>query len=566
MRRSLVATLTVLVVAMIAVALWISRSRLPEHSVLVLDLSGEIEDEPPRDLLAQWSARGPALPTLLLLLDMAGADSRVDGVLLKVGSLRVGYARLQELRDALAKLRASGKTVVAYVQAESLNATRELYLASVANKVVVDPAAMVPLGGIAGQYVFLAGMFEKIGVRWEYSRVGEYKSAVEQFAAKEMSPKAREMSAGLIDGIYAQLVDGLASGRSLSGEKVRALFDKAPGTPEELVAAGLADAVGGKKEALASAGLAGANEVDAATYQRVDPHSLGLRNGPQIALVFGDGAVVPERSRGFGNQFSADEVGEALEAAAKDDSIRAVVLRINSPGGDAMASDLLWRSVKQVREKKPVVVSMGDYAASGGYYIASAGNAILSQPATLTGSIGVFMLRPVFSGLYDKLDIGRELIARGGLASAAGGDGPLNAFQRDRLDQLTRSAYHEFLDRVADGRSSSPEEIDKLGGGRVWLGSEALAHNLVDELGGLSAAVERARKEAKLDGEADPARLILPAPRGPLEQLRALVQGEANERLLRSLLPFEIPDMPELAWLSPTGRIAYLPPYWLEIQ
>ena len=566
MRRSLVAILTLLVVAMIAVALWVSRSRLPEHSVLVLDLSGEIEDEPPRDLLAQWNARGPALPTLLLLLDMAGADARIDGVLLKVGSLRVGYARLQELRDALAKLRGSGKTVVAYVQAESLNATRELYLASVANKVVVDPAAMVPLGGIAGQYVFLAGMFEKIGVRWEYSRVGEYKSAVEQFAAKEMSPKAREMSAGLIDGIYAQLIDGLAGGRSLSGEKVRALFDKAPGTPEELVAAGLADAVGGKKEALATAGLSGANEVDAATYQRVDPRSLGLRKGPQIALVFGDGAIVPERSRGFGNQFSAEEVGEALEAAAKDDEIRAVVLRINSPGGDAMASDLLWRAVKSVREKKPVVVSMGDYAASGGYYIASAGSAVLSQPATLTGSIGVFMLRPVFAGLYDKLDIGRELIARGGLASVAGGDGPLNAFQRDRLDQLTRSAYREFLARVADGRSSTPEAIDKLGGGRVWLGSDALAQNLVDELGGLSAAVERARKEAKLEGDADPMRVILPAPRGPIEQLRALVQGEANERVLRSLLPFELPDMPELAWLSPTGRLAYLPPYWMEIQ
>ena len=163
-----------------------------------------------------------------------------------------------------------------------------------------------------------------------------------------MSPKAREMSAALIDGIYAQLVDGLASGRSLSGEKVRALFDKAPGTPEELVAAGLADAVGDKKEALASAGLAGANEVDAATYQRVDPRSLGLRNGPQIALVFGDGAIVPRALRAASaSQFAADEVGEALEAAAKDDSIRAVVLRINSPGGDAMASDLLWRAVKQ---------------------------------------------------------------------------------------------------------------------------------------------------------------------------------------------------------------------------
>jgi protease-4 len=566
MRRSLVGILTLVVVAMIAVALWVSRSRLPEHSVLVLELEGDVEDEPPRDLLAQWNARGPALPTLLLLLDMAAADERVDGVLLDVRTLSVGYARLQELRDALAKVRASGKTVVAYLQVESLNATREIYLASAANKVVVDPAAMVPLGGIAGQYVFLAGMFEKIGVRWEYSRVGEYKSAVEQFAAREMSPKARAMSTGLIDGIYAQLVDGLANGRNLSGERVRALFEQSPATPQELVDAGLADAIADRKGALAAAGLEKAHEVDATSYQRVDPRTLGLRNGPEIALVFGDGAVVPERSRSFGKQFAADDVTKALDAAADDEQIRAVVLRINSPGGDAMASDQLWRAVKRVREKKPVVISMGDYAASGGYYVASAGNAILSQPATLTGSIGVFMLRPVFAGLYDKLAIGRELIARGGLAAASGGDGPLDPKQRARLDDLTRSAYQNFLARVADGRSSTAEAVDKLGGGRVYLGSEALAHNLVDELGGLSAAVARAKKEAKLEGGTDPARVILPAPRGPVEQLKALLQGEANERVLRSMLPFELPDMPELAWLSAEGTLAYLPPYWLEIR
>ena len=440
MRRSVVGILTVVVIAMIAVALWVSRSHLPEHSVLVLDLEGDVEDEPPRDLLAQWNARGPALPTLLLLLDMAGADARVDGVLLNVRSLKVGYARLQELRDALAKLRASGKTVVAHVQVEAMNATRELYLASAASKVIVDPAAMSPLGGIAGQYVFLAGMFEKIGVRWEYTRVGEYKSAVEQFAAKEMSPKAKEMSVGLIDGVYAQLVDGLASGRHLSGERVRALFQKSPGTPQELVDAGLADGIGDRMQALELAGLKGANEVEADKYLRVDPRSLGLRKGPQIALIFGDGAVVQERSRSFGNQFATDEVGKALQAAADDESIKAVVLRINSPGGDAMASDQLWRAVKRVREKKPVVVSMGDYAASGGYYIASASNAIVSEPATLTGSIGVFMLRPVFAGLYDKLGVGRELIARGGLAAAAGGDGPLDPAQRARLDDLVHAA------------------------------------------------------------------------------------------------------------------------------
>src|SRR5262249_5610248 len=170
------------------------------------------------DLVGQFTARGPSLPTLLLLLDMAAADTRVDGLLVHIKPLRIGYARLQELRDALAEVRGAGKRVVALVDETSLNGSRELFLASVADRVLVDPGTLAPLGGIAGQFFHLAGFFEKLGVRWEYSRVGEYKSAVEQYAARQMSPKARENADALIDGVFAQLVDGIASGRKLSGE------------------------------------------------------------------------------------------------------------------------------------------------------------------------------------------------------------------------------------------------------------------------------------------------------------------------------------------------------------
>jgi protease-4 len=184
----------------IAAALWAARTKVPDGAVLVLELSGEIEDAPPRDLLAQYTARGPALPTLLLLLDMAAADSRVQAVLVEIGPLRVGYARLQELRDALARVRAAGKQVIAHVDATSLNATRELYLASAANRVYLDPTSLSPLAGIAGQYLHFAGLFEKLGIVWQVAKVGEYKSAVEQFAAREMSPEAREMTDSLLDG------------------------------------------------------------------------------------------------------------------------------------------------------------------------------------------------------------------------------------------------------------------------------------------------------------------------------------------------------------------------------
>lgn len=554
------------VAVLIGVALWKARVRVPDGAVLVLNLEGDVAEAPPRDLIGQWTARGPALPTILLLLDMAAADARVRGVLVEIKPLKVGYARLQELRDALAKVRAAGKTVVAHVDATSLNATRELFLASAANKVYLDPTSLSPLAGIAGQYLHLAGLFEKLGVEWQVARVGEYKSAVEQFAAREMSPEAREMTDALLDGIYGQIVDGIAAGRGLSSVRVRALVDQAPGTGEELVAAGIVDGVADRHDVLAAAGISGGEDVEIASedYQRVDPRSLGLRSGPTIALIFGDGTILEERGRGLSHTFAADEAGEALDAAAKDDSIKAVVLRINSPGGSAQASDAIWRAVRRVKEKKPVVVSMGEYAASGGYYVASAANAVVSQPATLTGSIGVYLLRPAFAGAYQKLEIGSEVIARGAYAPVASSDRPYTEAQHARTQSFVQAAYRDFLDRVSTGRGMPDEAVDKVGRGRVWLGSDAITRGLVDEIGGLSAAVERARKEAGIASEPDPVRLVLPAPRSAGEQLRELLRGDVRDRLLASLLPDGLPFA--LGWLPLQGQLAYLPSDWLEIR
>ena len=566
MRRPAIAVLVLAVVVMVGFALWVARHHVPDHSVLVLELEGDMDEAPPRDLVSQFTARGPALPTVLLLLDMAAADTRVDGVLVHIKALRIGYARLQELRDALGAVRGAGKRVVALVDETSLNGSRELFLASVADRVLVDPGTLAPLGGVAAQFLHLAGFFEKLGVHWEYSRVGEYKSAVEQYAARQMSPKARENADALIDGVFAQLVDGIASGRKLSGEKVRALFESAPGTPQELVDAGLADAIAGRKEALQKGEFRDGKELTTDAYARVDAQSLGLRKGPRIALVFGDGLIVDERGRSLSKLFTAEETEQALDAAAEDDSIKAVVFRVNSPGGETQASDRIWRAVTRVRAKKPVVVSMADTAASGGYYVSSAANAVLAEPATFTGSIGVFMMRPSFAGTLEKLDVGHETIGRGSYVGMLSGEAPMTPAQRARTDFFTRSAYADFLKRVSDGRGTPTEQIDKLGGGRVWLGSEALANRLVDELGGLSAAVARARKEAKLEQEPDPTRVILPAAPGLGEQIKGLLRGEDNHRLLQALVPVDLPDLTALAWLAPSqGGLAYLPSWWIEI-
>jgi len=566
MRRPILWMLSLAVAAMIGAALWSARTRVPENSVLVLEVGGELDEAPARDLLSQWQARGPALPTLLLLLDMAAADARVKAVLVHIRPLSIGYARVQELRDAIAHVRSSGKRVVALVDETSLNATRELYLAAAADQTFIEPASLAPLAGIAGQYLHLAGFFEKIGIHWQVSRVGEYKSAVEQFAAREMSPKAREMTDALLDGIFAQIVEGIAKGRGIDAAEVRELVDAAPGTPDELVAAKLADGVASRQDVLEKAGLAGANELEAEAYARVDASSLGLRNGPAIALVFGEGAIVEERGRGFSRVFAADETVKALDDAAKDDEIRAVVFRINSPGGGAQPSDKVWRAVSRVRAVKPIVVSMADYAASGGYYVASGANAIVAQPATLTGSIGVYLLRPSFTGLYQKLEIGREVIERGPYASVTGGDRPFTAEQQARTDSFLETSYRDFLARVSAGRGIPTDTVDTLARGRVWLGSDAFARKLVDEVGGLRTAVERARVEAGIQNEPDPVRRILPTPRTATEQLRELIRGDARDQLLRALLPGDLPFAFALDWLPLDGALAYFPPYWIEIR
>lgn len=566
MRRLIGGTVVILAVLAIGIALWRSGPAIPPGSVVVVELSGQLAEAPPVDALSRFSARGPALPTLLLLLEMATADERISGVILHIRPLRVGYARIQELRDAISRVRSADKQVVAVLDMAVLNATREMYLASAADQVYVVPGFLGPLAGIAGQSIFLGSFFEKIGVEFEYVRIGEYKSAVEMFAASEMSEPAREMTNALFDGLFDQITAGIAEGRSLPQATVASLIDNAPATAEEYLDSGLADGIVGREEVLESAGLEAAEEISSADYLRVDPSRLGLRSGPEIALIFSDGMILQSGGGSLVRRSAADEIVRALESAADDAEVKAIVLRVNSPGGSSLASEQLWRAVRSAREKKPVVVSMADVAASGGYYVASAADAILAEPATFTGSIGIYLQRPFFSGLYEKLDIGTELIARGAHAGIAGSDKPLTPAQRKRTEDWIRSLYDEFLDRVAEGRGVQPDEVDRLGQGRVWLGATALGHGLVDELGGLWAAVQRAKREANIPEDVDPERVLFPGPRSPGEQLRQVFRGELQAWLVAKLFPMELPE--PLTWkgLGIREKLLLLPPYWVEIH
>ncbi|NRA01679.1 MAG: signal peptide peptidase SppA [Myxococcales bacterium] len=567
--------LIVLLFSMSLVAAWLmSRGpAIPDSSILVLEISGRFVGGPPADSLSRLLAPGPSLVTLLLQLDKARADDRVDGVLVHIRPLELGYASIQELRRSLQRVRDAGKQVIALLDLSSLNATREYYLASVSNLVYVVPGYQGAFAGISGQYLFLGGLFEKLGIEIEYERIGEYKSAPESFAETGMSPAARRNLNQVLDTLFAQIVAGVADGRELEPALVRALIEEAPGSGAEFLAAGLADGVAGREEVLEAAGLGDAHELDLATYARIDPTSIGLRNGPKVALIFGSGTIVQGAAgRGFDTEdFSSDRVAKSLRAAAEDDAVRAIVLRVDSPGGSALASDQVWRAIASAREAKPVVISMGDAAASGGYYVSSAADAIVAEPATVTGSIGVFVIRPALEGLYQKLGIGTELFVRGKYAALAASPGTLKPFESERLEQLVRSIYDEFLERVSTGRGLELEEVDELGRGRIWLGSEALEVGLVDELGGLYTAVERAKREARIEPEIDPARVIFPGPRSVAEQIRSLLQGELLLELAGRWFPAqlrlgEIPSaLRDLASSAP-GEPSFLPPHWIQLR
>ncbi len=568
MRVVLVILLAILVVGFVGVSFLGSGPDIDEASVLVLELSGEFEETPAIDTVSAYFGRGPAIPTLLLQFEKAAADARIQAIVLHIRPLALGYARIQELRDAIIRTREAGTPVHALLDIASFNATREIYLASAADTIHAVPGYLGPFAGIAGQYLHLGGFLEKLGIAVEFERIGEFKSAPEMFAERKMSAPAREMMNDLLDGVFSQIVQGVAEGRGVEASRVREWIDQAPSTADELVEAGLADGLAHRKNILDALELGDAEEVSYKDYVRVDPRDLGLRDGPEIALIFGDGTIESGgRQRGLKRgTFASDSIVEALQDAADDDDIAAIVLRINSGGGSALASEQIWDQVRRIREEKPVVISMAEAAASGGYYVASAADAIVAEPATLTGSIGVFFLRPVVAGMYQKLDIGTEVMTRGRNASIAGTDQPLTAAQRKRASTFVRSIYDTFLERVATGRGTSTETVDRLGRGRVWLGTHALANGLVDELGGLYTAVQRAKKEAGIDPDADPARVIFPGPRSLGDQLNEVLRGDWVSWSAERVLPFKVPSIWSLTSLPQEGEVAYLTPYWIEIR
>jgi protease-4 len=558
------------VVALVLLALfwWLSRRHEPEiapGSLLVMELSGQyVDGQVP--VLARL--RGEPVQSLLGVtseLRKAARDERLAGVVFRVRALDLGWAQAEELRGAIQRLGEKGKETLAVLEFEGFG-NAPYYVASAAKRVVATPGGNAPFLGLAAEYLFLGGLAEKLGVEVQYERVGEYKSAVESYAETKMSDANREQTNALLDSIEARFVRNIAEARARSEEQVRLAIDSAPSSPEAYQQHGLVDEVADFDRAVESLGEHA--QVEADVYTHVSPESVGFQPAATFAIVHGVGAVVVGAGSFSGSSpvMASDTVAEALHDAADDPAVKAIVLRLDSPGGSPLASDLIWQAIRDVQKQgKPVVASLSDLAASGGYYVASAADAIVSQPQTLTGSIGVFVLRPVLAGLMEKLGVGVESLTRGARADLLLATVPLSAETRAVLRDNVQATYERFLGRVAEGRKLETAAVDAVARGRVWTGEQALAKGLVDRLGGVPEAVLVAKERLGLAADADVLLVQYPPPKPVAQQLVEALQGGGASLLLPGVPP-ALRDLVATLSALPAGAPLLLDPFWIEIH
>ena len=509
--RVILILLVVAVVVSVAgtVLLYFAMSRgpaVPATAVLVLRPGGDLPETTPDTVVGQLFGNDAAsLQGYVNSLRKAKRDPRIKSVLLMPTSIDSPYwGKVQELRDALLDFRQSGKKVTAYLE---YGGDREYYLASAADRVFLMPGSTLDLTGVASYEIFLRGTFDKIGAFPDFVKIGDYKTAVNQYTERELTPAHREMSESLNRDMYDQLVRAIAEARRKSEGDVRALIDQGPVRPDEALRAGLVDGLAYEDQVDdrvpemrdASREL---RRIEGDDYQRVSPESVGIRPRSRIGVLYATGAIVSGKSAFDplnGSVVGSDTLVEQIRQVRNDSSVKAIVLRIDSPGGSSVASDVIWRELMITRDQKPerpLIVSMADLAASGGYYIAMPAHAIVAEPATLTGSIGIYAGKIVTGGTVGKLGITEQTVKNGENADIFSPFTPWSDAQREKIGSYIDGYYQTFIARAGESRKKTPAEIDAIGRGRVWTGAQARDRGLVDALGGLQTAVAMAKERA----------------------------------------------------------------------
>lgn len=487
-----------------------AAQNVEKNSVFVLNLSGTISEqgsENPLSMFTGDNSLNSGLNDILSSIKKAKANDDIKGIYIEAGALMTNYATLQEIRNALADFRKSGKWIVAYGDFYTQGA---YYVASVANKVYINPKGIVDWHGIGAQTMFYKDFMAKFGVKWEVVKVGTFKSATETFTEEKMSDANRLQTQTFIDGTWRNVCDAVSKSRGISVDSLNSYADSylALQSTETLVKAKMVDGMmyGDQvKDAVKKMmKLDKDDNISQLTLNDMLNVKDGKVEGSEIAVYYAEGDIVqdPKAATMFGNNnyIASRKVCKDLEDLMNDDDVKAVVVRINSGGGDAYASEQMWHQMSELRKVKPVVVSMGDYAASGAYYMSAPASWIVAQPNTLTGSIGIFAVIPDLSGLvttklgvrFDEVKTNRNstfgnLMAR-----------PFNAEEKAMLQASVNRGYSLFRQRVAEGRRLPVESVEKIAQGRVWLATDALNIKLVDQLGGIDDAVKKAAQLAKL--------------------------------------------------------------------
>ena len=534
-----------------------ASSSEPADKALNADVAEANEEQSPSQYI-EVSIRGPyaevkspftfgqtfkTVRSLTSELEVIRKNEKAIGVLLKIDNLGAGWAKLQEIRDKIIQLRLSGKVVISHLNS---GGNMEYLIACAGDQIFLSPSGTVGLTGLRAEVMFYAGLFEKLDIEAEMIAMGKYKSAIEPFMQERMSEPFREAVNTILDDLHIQQIEMIADGGAhLDAVAVEKLIDEGPFTAQEALEKGLVDGLLYYDELLSSIQTESAKPIEIVSDYRKKSKEVQDLTGiaglmrllsmlsppkkhikplgtPRIALIYATGPIlsdVPDGPFNIGQVITSREISEALRQVRTDDSTKAAVIRIDSPGGSALASDLIWREVLLTQREKPVVVSMSDVAGSGGYYIAMAAGTIVAQPATITGSIGVFGGKFNLKGLYNKLGLTKEVVTRGKNANIYSDYGSFTPTERERVEKLMKTVYEDFVRKAAEGRGKTKEEIHEIAQGRVWTGKQAKDIGLVDVLGGLDTALSLAKANAGLRDDDEVQIFVLPKPKTFVEFL-----------------------------------------------
>ena len=550
-----------------------SETQVRKNSVMMLDLNGTLAErsqENPLDLIMKDDYRTYGLDDILSSIKKAKENEDIKGIYIQATSLGAGFASLEEIRNALKDFKESGKFVVAYGDAYTQGL---YYLSSVADKVLLNPQGMLEWRGLAATPMFFKDLLEKVGVEMQVFKVGTYKSAVEPFISTEMSAANREQINVYLSSIWGQITSAVAESRNLSVEALNKEADRMlmfyPA--EESVKNGLVDTLIYKNDVRDYLkNLAGIDKDDNMPVLGIQDMINVKKNVPRdksgnvIAVYYAYGEIDGGSSASTDEGINSEKVIKDLRKLKDNENVKAVVLRVNSPGGSAYGSEQIWYAVNQLKKEKPVIVSMGDYAASGGYYISCNADTIVAEPTTLTGSIGIFGMMPNAKGLTEKLGVNFDVVKTNPYADFGNLTRPMNDGEKGLMQMYVNNGYELFLTRCSDGRGISMEELDKIAQGRVWTGSTAKELGLVDELGGLDKALEIAIAKAGVDAYTV---MSYPKKEGFLESLMNTNPGNyIKGRMLNSKMSDMYRQFSIIENFDKIDRIQARVPFELNIQ